>query len=243
MEVRPDVAFFVWKSVPLEYISAFITKGATPTTYGFKWESSGVIFLRSECISENGLDLSQSMYISKKAHEFLRRSEIHDGDILITITGNVGRVVLLGGVGVANMNQHVARIRITSGEVDNRYVYHVLSQLSFRSYFSSITTGNAYPQISLRQVREAKVLLPNIKEQRAIATALSDMDALLDGLDRLIAKKRAIKQATMQQLLTGQTRLPGFSGEWEVKRLGDHLTFLKNGVNSRAELSSDGRLE
>lgn len=63
------------------------------------------------------------------------------------------------------------------------------------------------------------------------------MDALLDGLDRLIAKKRAIKQAAMQQLLTGQTRLPGFSGEWEVKRLGDHLTFLKNGVNSRAELS------
>ena len=82
-----------------------------------------------------------------------------------------------------------------------------------------------------------EIALPGFEEQRSIAAALSDMDALLDGLDRLIAKKRAIKQATMQQLLTGQTRLPGFSGEWEVKRLGDHLTFLKNGVNSRAELS------
>ncbi len=58
-------------------------------------------------------------------------------------------------------------------------------------------------------------------EQRAIATALSDVDALLDGLDRLIAKKRDLKQAAMQQLLTGQTRLPGFHGEWEVKQLGD----------------------
>ncbi|GAB1409705.1 hypothetical protein MASR1M90_08590 [Desulfovibrionales bacterium] len=69
---------------------------------------------------------------------------------------------------------------------------------------------------------------PAQAEQRAIATALSDMDALLDELDRLIAKKRDIKQATMQQLLTGKTRLPGFSGEWEVKRLGDlSLSFIK----------------
>ena len=56
-------------------------------------------------------------------------------------------------------------------------------------------------------------------EQRAIAAALSDVDALLGGLDRLIAKKRDLKQAAMQQLLTGQTRLPGFHGEWEVKTL------------------------
>jgi len=62
---------------------------------------------------------------------------------------------------------------------------------------------------------------PTEAEQRAIAAALSDVDALLGGLDRLIAKKRDLKQAAMQQLLTGQTRLPGFHGEWEVKRLGD----------------------
>lgn len=58
-------------------------------------------------------------------------------------------------------------------------------------------------------------------EQRAIAEALSDVDALIGALDRLIAKKRDLKQAAMQQLLTGQTRLPGFQGEWESKRLGE----------------------
>jgi restriction endonuclease S subunit len=58
-------------------------------------------------------------------------------------------------------------------------------------------------------------------EQKAIAAALSDVDALLGALDRLIAKKRDLKQAAMQQLLTGQTRLPGFSGKWETKRLGE----------------------
>ncbi|MBZ0144808.1 MAG: restriction endonuclease subunit S [Rhodocyclaceae bacterium] len=70
-------------------------------------------------------------------------------------------------------------------------------------------------------LKERRFQVPPPSEQRAIAAALSDVDALLDGLDRLIAKKRDLKQAAMQQLLTGQTRLPGFSGEWEVKTLGD----------------------
>jgi len=84
-------------------------------------------------------------------------------------------------------------------------------------------------------------LPPTIEEQRAIAAALSDMEALLDGFDRLIAKKRDLKQAAMQQLLTGQTRLPGFKEEWEVKRLGDSGVFLKgNGV--RKDEAQSGNL-
>ena len=75
-------------------------------------------------------------------------------------------------------------------------------------------------------------LFPPLPEQRAIATALSDVDGLLGGLDRLIAKKRDLKQAAMQQLLTGQTRLPGFHGEWEVKRLGE-LAKIQRGASPR----------
>ena len=210
-----------WESIVLAHLSAFITKGSTPTTYGFKWEPSGVLFLRSECVSEDGLDLAKSMFISPAAHATLRRSEVCDGDILVTITGNVGRVVRLVGVGNANLNQHIARVRITAPNADSQYVYHYLSQPSIRRRFNSITTGQAYPQISLKQVREAEVALPALPRQRAIATVLSDVDALIASLDKLIAKKRDLKQGAMQQLLTGQRRLPGFSGEWEVKRLGD----------------------
>ena len=64
-----------------------------------------------------------------------------------------------------------------------------------------------------------RIPVPPLPEQRAIATALGDVDELLRGLDRLIAKKRNLKQAAMQQLLTGRNRLPGFKGEWMVKRL------------------------
>ncbi len=76
------------------------------------------------------------------------------------------------------------------------------------------------------------VTLPPLREQLAIAAALSDVDALLGGLERLIAKKRDLKQAAMQQLLTGQTRLPGFSGGWEVKRLGT-LAKIQRGASPR----------
>ena len=86
-------------------------------------------------------------------------------------------------------------------------------------------------------VRGIPLVLPPLPEQRAIAAALSDVDDLLAGLERQIAKQRDLKQAAMQQLLSGQTRLPGFAGEWEVKRLGDHVTFLRNGSNSWAEVT------
>lgn len=75
--------------------------------------------------------------------------------------------------------------------------------------------------------------IPPLPEQRAIAEALGDVDALLLGLDRLIAKKRDLKQAAMQQLLTGQTRLPGFTGEWEVKRFRQLAILRGNRVMPR----------
>jgi type I restriction enzyme, S subunit len=229
-----------WGRRKLAAISSFITKGSTPTTYGFRWESSGVLFLRSECVSEHGLEFAQSMFISQRAHAALQRSQVSSGDLLITITGNVGRVVIYQGEEQANINQHIARVRVTAPDADTLFIYYWLSQVSVRRHFEGITTGQAYPQISLRQVREAEVPLPPLPEQRAIAEALSDVDALLDGLDQLIAKKRDLKQAAVQELLSGRTRLPGFDGAWQTRRLGDHVRFLRNGVNSRAELVADG---
>jgi type I restriction enzyme S subunit len=87
---------------------------------------------------------------------------------------------------------------------------------------------------------ELPVVIPPLSEQCALATALRDMDVLLEGLETLIAKKRNLKQAAMQQLLTGQTRLPGFTGEWEVKTLGELFDFSGGYSASRDQLSSEG---
>jgi type I restriction enzyme S subunit len=197
-----------WKVDILEKMSAFITKGSTPTTYGFSWEKDGVLFLRSECVSERGLDLYESMYISEKAHRVLKRSEVRSGDILITITGNVGRLIYLDEkVAEGNINQHIARVRITSENINSTYVFHYLSQKAVRKYFQSITTGQAYPQISLTQVRNTEIPYPSLKEQTAIANVLSDMDKEIDALAQRLNKTQQLKQGMMQELLTGRTRL------------------------------------
>jgi type I restriction enzyme S subunit len=87
-----------------------------------------------------------------------------------------------------------------------------------------VATGNGQPNLNTGLIRTIVIPFPPLPEQRAIAAALSDVDALLVGLDRLIAKKRDFKQAAMQQLLTGQTRLPGFSEAWETVALIEIIT-------------------
>jgi type I restriction enzyme, S subunit len=94
--------------------------------------------------------------------------------------------------------------------------------------FETLSSPGAQLNINLEKLRPYLLPVPTPAEQRAIATALSDMDALLDGLERLIAKKRDLKQAAMQKLLTGDTRLPGFEGEWEVKTIEDSADCLDN---------------
>ena len=106
-----------------------------------------------------------------------------------------------------------------------------------------VNAGNT-PYITMGTLTEMGVVLPNdAAEQRAIATALSDVDGLLGGLDRLIAKKRDLKQAAMQQLLTGQTRLPGFNGEWEVKTFGEVAVPRRERIDPRRACVHDFCIE
>ena len=98
----------------------------------------------------------------------------------------------------------------------------------------------SFVHIKKSDLAKVHLPVPPLPEQRAIAAALSDVDALLDGLDRLIAKKRDLKQAAMQQLLTGQTRLPGFSGEWEVRSISDICWFQEGPGVRNTQFTSTG---
>ena len=105
---------------------------------------------------------------------------------------------------------------------DAKFVYYLLQRFDFEIFSGK----SGVPGVNRNDLHAEEVVLPTGKsEQSAIATALGDVDALLAAQDALIAKKRAIKQGAMQELLTGKRRLPGFSGEWEVRRLGTELRF------------------
>lgn len=105
-------------------------------------------------------------------------------------------------------------------KVESSFLFAVVQTGKFIET-ASVSYGTHMPRADWGVVRTFQTALPPLAEQRAIAEALSDVDALLESLDRLIAKKRDVKQGTMQRLLTGQTRLPGFDGAWEVRRLGE----------------------
>ncbi|WP_369721122.1 restriction endonuclease subunit S [Bradyrhizobium sp. LLZ17] len=104
---------------------------------------------------------------------------------------------------------------------DPLFVFYFLKAIDFSRHNS----GGAQQSLNRNFIAPILIGVPRPPEQRAIAEALSDVDALVGALDRLIAKKRDLKQVAMQQLLTGEIRLPGFHGEWQVKRLGSLLRF------------------
>jgi restriction endonuclease S subunit len=144
----------------------------------------------------------------------------------MSCAGELGIVALTQNEIVVNQQLHVF---LPTSSIDGRFL---LSALSYRKdQIASLGTKTAVPYLNKSSCNSISVPLPPLPEQRAIATALSDVDALLSKLEALIAKKRDLKQATMQQLLTGQTRLPGFSGVWEVRPLGSVVSNLEAGVS------------
>jgi type I restriction enzyme S subunit len=160
-----------------------------------------------------------------------------NGTVIIANSGaTLGVAKLLGVTSCAN-DGIAAITNQRAGDV--AFVCHYVNTQTKRLR-EVVATGNGQPNLNTALIREIPIPFPPLPEQRAIATALSDVDALLGGLERLIAKKRDLKQAAMQQLLTGQTRLPGFSGEWEVKRLGDLFYFSGGYSASRDQLSTAG---
>jgi type I restriction enzyme S subunit len=138
------------------------------------------------------------------------------GTLFFTIAANIG------DVGIAKFEaacpDSLVAIVPRSGVQKGWLLYELARK---KSDFESLASPGAQLNINLEKLRPYLVPVPPEAEQRAIAASLSDVDALISGLEKLIAKKRDLKQAAMQQLLTGQTRLPGFSGEWVVKRLGE----------------------
>ena len=155
-----------------------------------------------------------------------------DGEAVLTAGDGVGTGKVFHYInGRFDVHQRVYRISNFAERV-NGYFFYLYFSTHFYNRIMQMTAKSSVDSVRRDMISRMQVGLPPTEaEQRAIATALSDVDALLGGLDRLIAKKRDLKQAAMQQLLTGQTRLPGFHGEWEVKRLGEVLCKGRLGGN------------
>ena len=179
---------------------------------------------------------------AEKAIEF-RRSTVSSGDLVFTCWGTVNQVGLIGaGSRYARYVISNKQMQLTPNPAlaDSLFLFYLFSSAAVQNAILGQSIGSTIPGFNLGQLRSLRILLPPLPEQRTIAAALGDVDALRDGLDRLIAKKRALKQAASQELLTGRTRLPGFSGVWEVRALGELFAFSGGYTASREQLSATG---
>jgi len=212
-----------------------ITKGTTPTSVGRDFQKSGINFIKIESLEKNGEIIKDKVaFIDSFTYSLFKRSQLKSKDILFSIAGALGRVAIVSDeILPANTNQALAIVRLNKTKALNiNYVFYFLNSEKIQRHIESISVQGAQANLSLLNIYDLPVAFPKYQEQTAIATILSDTNALITHLEKLIAKKKAIKQGTMQHLLTGKKRLPGFSGEWEVKKLGEIATIVGGGTPS-----------
>lgn len=157
-----------------------------------------------------------------------RRYEVKPGDVLFNRTSETPDEVGLSSVYLGAepivFGGFVFRGQPLTEELSTAYSKYAFRSPLVRNQIVARGQGGIRANIGQRDLRSVTVRLPSRSEQSAIACALDDVSALIATLKRQIAKKQAIKQGLMQQLLTGLTRLPGFTLSWEVKKLGQLLT-------------------
>ena len=176
----------------------------------------------------------------------VRNFSLVSGDLLFArqslVASGVGKCsIFIGAKETTTFESHIIRVRLNKKDTVPDFYFHF-----FNSNFGFSTIRSLVTQIAAAGIRGSELarifipLPPTLNEQRAIADALSDVDAQITALDEAIAKKRDIKQGAMQRLLTGEERLPGFSGAWEVKRLGEILA-IKHGKSQKDVIDPNGK--
>jgi type I restriction enzyme S subunit len=216
-----------WEVKTLGSLTTLLTNGFVGTaTTAYVESDDGILYIQGYNVQENGFDFHGIKRVSKVFHARNKKSCLQLGDLLTIQTGDIG-VTTVVPPELAGANCHALIIsRLRKQDSDPGYYCQYFNSERGRITFKEIETGTTMKHLNGGDMKRLFLPSPPIEEQRAIAKALSDVDELLGGLNRLIAKKRDLKQATMQQLLTGKTRLPGFKGEWEVTRIGESIDLL-----------------
>jgi type I restriction enzyme, S subunit len=220
---------------------ADITDPQRPISYGIVQTGpsllNGVPCLRVLDINDGRINKTDLITTSKEISAAYKRTVLKTGDLVMPLRGKVGDIGQIDNeLEGANLTRGVALIALRAGRSAG-FFKQLISWSETRRRLEQSMNGSALQEIPIAALRSFAIAAPvKFEEQAAISEVLSDVDALLAGLDRLIAKKRDLKQAAMQQLLTGQTRLPGFKGEWRRLPLGTVVADLEAGVSVNSVL-------
>ncbi len=233
--------------IPMDWdvISAFdaCSKIQDGTHFSPRIRGNDYFYVTSKNIRFGYLDMSTASRIDAAQHQAIyRRCDVKRGDLLLTKDGaNTGNAALNTLDDEFSLLSSVAFLRFHQGKYDATYFLQQILSSQGQRQIQEAMAGNAITRLTLEKINKLRFPTPPTKtEQEAIAEALSYADALIESVSRLLVKKSQIKQGAMQQLLTGKTRLTGFSGKWAVKPLGDLFNFSGGFSASRDKLSTEG---
>jgi type I restriction enzyme S subunit len=169
----------------------------------------------------------------------MRSRTLQPGTLIIANSGATLGVAKLLAIKCC-ANDGIAALLNIKSKVNPCYLVHYIN--SRTDYLRNVVaTGNGQPNLNTKLIGDFAIPLPPTEaEQDAIAEALSDADAHIESQEQLLTKKRHLKQGAIQELLNGKKRLPGFSGEWEVKRL-DKIAHIKTGGRNNQDKIEDGQ--
>lgn len=230
-----------WKVTKLTSLAEKIMVGiASAATHAYR--AKGIPMFRNQNIKSGHLDDGDLLFITPEYETVFRNKRLRTGDLVTMRTGYPGVTAIVPPQYDQSQSFTTLITRPKKDAIDSIFLCHYINSEFGQKFFEHSQIGGAQKNVNASTLRGMPIPVPPRQEQLAIGKALSDVDALIAGLEKLIAKKRDLKQAAMQQLLTGQIRLPGFSGEWarnDLKNLvstpitdGPHLTptFYETGV-------------
>lgn len=215
-----------------------------PTTDLASYDKDGTVrLLRANNVQDAVVTVTDVQYVD--SHRVADFQVMQPDDILICMAN--GSKALVGKAGLFRIQDgytyafgaFMGCFRVDSTLADARFVFYLLQTGEFRDYIGLVLAGSSINNLKPSDIEAAGFRLPARDEQTAIADILSDLDAAIDASDALIAKKRAVKHAAMQQLLTGETRLPGFSGEWKKTRMG-RIGATYSGLSGKSKVDFGG---
>jgi type I restriction enzyme, S subunit len=185
----------------------------------------GTPIITVEHLSENGVIHKNLPLVSDADKIRLKSYILRKNDIVFSRVGSVDRNSLISKTENGWLfSGRLLRVRTSNKNIHPPYLSYFFHSETFKKRVRNVAVGQTMASLNTQILNGISVVLPPFIEQRAIATALSDVDGLIESLDKLIAKKRDIKQAAMQELLTGKKRLPGFNFEWNILNMSKHST-------------------
>jgi type I restriction enzyme S subunit len=216
-------------------------RGRTPRKLGMEWGGGDIPALSARNVKMGFIDFNEECNFGSESlyKRWMTNGDAACGDIVFTTEAPLGNVALVPDDRRYILSQRTLLLKTDSARVCSPYLFQLMLSAGFQKLLADNASGSTAQGIQRKKFETLRIALPSVVEQRAIAAALSDMDALVTALGNLIAKKRDLQMAAMQQLLTGQTRLPGFRGEWKVKRLGD-IFRVAVGTSKSAFIAENG---